>query len=92
MSQLWLCCEGEQRKSGLKSIVMSPDIWFWKEAGCRKDYWTLVGQMKASPKCVRKRKARNQTRDSRCFQKVVAKSDNIKGVDMAKRYCNASTQ
>ena len=37
--------------------------------------------------------ARKQTGDSRCFQKVGAKSENLKeGVGMAKRYRRASSQ
>ena len=38
------------------------------------------------------RMVRGQTGDARGFQKVGAKSENLKGVEMAKRHCNASTQ
>ena len=94
-----LCCEREHR---MRSIETS----FWKEAGCRKDFSTLVGQMKVSAKHVTRRKAqkstgftplprtvRGQTGDPTGFQKVGAKSENLKeGVGMAKRFCNAYTQ
>ena len=36
---------------------MRPENWYWKEVGCRKDFSTLVGQMKMSVKPVTKRKA-----------------------------------
>ena len=36
---------------------MSPENWFWKDAGCREDSSTWVGQMKVSAKHVTKRKA-----------------------------------
>ena len=39
-----------KEKSGLKSIETSPEYWFWKEAGCRKESSTLVGRMKVSAK------------------------------------------
>ena len=40
---------------------MSPENEFWKEAGCRKDSSTLVGQMNVSAKHVTKRKAQKNT-------------------------------
>ena len=60
-SQLWLCCEGKQRRSGLTSIVMSQGSWFWKEVECRKDSSTLAGQMNANAKPVTKRKVQKST-------------------------------
>ena len=37
------------------------EIWFWKEAGCSKDYSTLVGRMRVSAKLVTKRTAQKST-------------------------------
>ena len=76
----------------------------WKEAVCRNDSSTKVGRMKVSAKPVTRRKVQKNTgstiaqngtnsRDSRCFPKEGAKSENFKeGVEMAKKYCDASTQ
>ena len=36
-------------------------LLFWKEAGCRKDFSTLVGRMRMSVKLVTKRKAQKIT-------------------------------
>ena len=62
----------------------------WKEAGCRKNSSTLVGQMQASVKHVTKRKAQKNTGFYQGFGKMGAKSENLNGgVEVAKRYCNA---
>ena len=95
----------EKRKIGLKNITMLPENCFWKEDGCRRNSSTLVGQMKVNVKLVTRRKAqkstgftiarmvRGQTGDPRGLQAVGAKRENLKeGVEVAKRYCNASTQ
>ena len=76
--------------------------WFRKEDGCRRSSATSAGRMRVSVPSMsqggRHRKAlprmvRSQTGDSRSFQKVGAKSVNLKeGVEMAKKYCNAPTQ
>ena len=47
--------------NGLTSIVMSQGSWFWKEAACRKDFSTLVGQLKANCKLVTKTKVEKST-------------------------------
>ena len=60
-SQLWLCCEGKPRRSGLTSTAIQPENWFWKEAGCTEDSSTVVGQMKVSAKHVTKKKAQKST-------------------------------
>ena len=80
-------------------------IGFWKEVGCRKDSSTPVGPTKVSVKLVTKRKyrkvqalplprmARDQKGDPRGFQKIGAKSENVKErVEVAKRYCNAPSK
>ena len=98
MSQHWLCCEGRQRRNGLTSIVMSQGSWFWKEAGRRKGFSTLIGQMNANVKLVtrgRYRKAqaislpkleRSQT-SHQGFQKVGTKSEDVEErMEVAKRY------
>ena len=38
------------------------------------------------------RMVRDQTGDPRGFEKVGAQSENLKGVEVAQRYCNASSQ
>ena len=53
-SQFWFCSEGKRRRKGLTSIATFPENWFWKEAGCRKDSSTLVGQLKARAKACHK--------------------------------------
>ena len=78
---------------------------FWKEVGCRRNSSTLVGRMKENVKLVAKRRrrkaqavplpriVRSRTGDSRVFQKVGAKSKNLKErVEVAKRYCDAPSQ
>ena len=40
---------------------MSQGSLFWKEAVCRKDFSTLVGQMKVNVKLVTKRKVQKST-------------------------------
>ena len=106
MRQLQLYCEGTQRMNGLTSIVVSQGSWFWKEAGCRKDYSTLVGRMKVNANHVRRRKAQKKHRLYHCpkwyevrrgipeaFRKWEQKSEDFKdGVVMTKRYCFASSQ
>ena len=64
--------------------------------------WSDTSQCQACKKRGRNRKAqaiplprkvRSQTRDSRSFQEVGAKSKNLKeGVEVVKRYCYASSQ
>ena len=92
-------------KSGLKNIETLPENCFWKEAGCRQDSSTLVGQMKVNVKLVTRRKAQkstgftvaeNGTRSDGRSQRLSesgSKSENLKeGVEMAKWHCDASTQ
>ena len=40
---------------------MVPENWFWKELGCRRNSWTLVGQVKVNVKLVTRRKAQKST-------------------------------
>ena len=72
-----------------------------KEAGCSKDFSTLVGRMKVSVKLVTKKNAQKSTDSTIAqngkepegrFQKAGAKSENIEGVRVAKRYCCVSSQ
>ena len=76
---------------------------FWKVAGNKRDCSILIGRTPVNVKPSKKRKGkkstglprmvRSQTRDSRSFQEVGAKSKNLKeGMEVAKRYCNASTR
>ena len=79
---------------------MLQGTWFWKEAGCRKDFSTLVGQMKANAKLVTKRKVQKSTdstivhvvnevrrQNPRGPQEVGTQSENVEdGMALAKRY------
>ena len=93
--------EDEELKEG---IWLEPAVALLRKK--TKEGWTdkhrstarkliLVGQMKTSAKHVTKRKAlkvprRSQTGDSTGFQKVGAKSENLKErAEVAKRYCDA---
>ena len=38
-----------------------PEIWFWKEAGCRRNSSSLVGRKKVNIKLVKRRKALKST-------------------------------
>ena len=60
---IWLepALASTRSKIGLKSIGMLRGRYFWKEAECRKDSSTLVGQMKVSAKHATRRKAQKST-------------------------------
>ena len=86
--------------NGLTSIVMSQGSWFWKEAGCRKGFSTLVGQMLANAKLVKKRMVQKRT-DSTIVQVGMksgaksqrpAESGNKSEDEVSKRYCYASSK
>ena len=69
--------------------------YFWKESGCRNDSPTLVTRRKAqkSTSSTIVHSGTELDEDSRGFQKVGAKSENLKGgVEVAQRYCNAASQ
>ena len=64
--------------NGLTSIVMSQGIQFWKEAGCRKDFSTLVSQTSKCQAC--------QAPSPRGPQEVGTKSENVEeGMEVAKK-------
>ena len=95
-SWIWLCCARRWRKSGLKSIEMWPEIWFWNEAGF--DFgWSDESECQAS----HKEEGTEKHRLYHCpewyelrgeIPEVVrAKSENLKGgVEVAKR-CRAAS-
>ena len=69
---------------------MWPGRFFWKVDGRKRDCSILIGRTPVNVKLAR---IRSQTRDSKSFQEVGAKSKNLKeGVDVAKRSCSTSSQ
>ena len=72
-----------------------PLVLRWRKAGCRRNSSTSGGRMKVGAKLVTRRKAQKITGSTIAQNgtKEGAKSENLrKGVEVAKRYCNASSQ
>ena len=68
-------------------------FWFWKEAGCRKNSSTLVGQMKASTKHATKKeqKSTGSTIDQKGTRSDVRCPEASRKWEQ-KANCNASSQ
>ena len=85
---------------------MSQGSWFWKEAGCRKDFFDIVWSKESKCQACHKEEGTEMHRLYHCPgcnevrrpnprgpQEVVTKSENVEeGMEAAKRYCYASSK